>query len=67
MFICLLKSDSYSLLERAHTTVADTRVSGRDVFDQVLGADQPTDTPARSVEVLPPGAHCQSSFGDLRG
>ena len=54
-------------MQRAHAAVTDSGVRGGDVFDQVLGADKPSDSPPCGVEVLAGGADGEGEFGDLGG
>ncbi|KAB8345847.1 hypothetical protein FH972_022902 [Carpinus fangiana] len=61
----LLEGDGGGLLQRRDGAVADARVGGGDVLDEVLGADEPADAPAGAVEVLAAGADGEGEGGNL--
>lgn len=64
--LSLLKRNSSSFLERRDTAVADAGVSTGHILDQVLGANEISDTPTSGVERLAGGANGQGTLVQLR-
>ena len=67
VLLCLTEPDRHGFLQWGHAGEADPRVCCRDVLDEVLGAHEEADAPARGVEVLAGGADGDGSGGEFGG
>lgn len=66
-FVCLFKGHSSSFLEGRYTAVTNAGVRTGNVLDQMLWADQISDTPPSGVKGLTSRAHSDGAFEELGG
>ena len=67
MSVRFFKADSHRLLQRTHAAIADARVRGGDVLDQMFGPNEPADAPTCSIEVLAAGSDGEGARVEVWG